>query len=244
MKMSLPEKVLLGLASFVDYVDYQNYLYLHRKIELFSFLDEPKRNTYESAVKRLISTKDIEKVVEKGDVYLKITSQGWDKIKKRYKLTQKEKSWDKKWRVLMFDIPEKRRLKRDYLRIKLYQIGFGHLQKSVWVSPFDVIRELEEFLEFNHLEEGVVLFEARNIGGREDRIIAQRAWPLFEIAKEYDEILQNYDSAKPGAKEEFINQYISSLKRDPCLPKALLPDNWPGEKARALFLKITTIPNH
>ena len=47
------------------------------------------------------------------------------------------KKWDKKWRVVIFDIKEYRRTLRDKLRFTLVSIGFKHLQHSVWVFPYD-----------------------------------------------------------------------------------------------------------
>lgn len=45
--------------------------------------------------------------------------------------------WDKKWRVLIFDIPEYRRNLRDKVRSTLISIGFIWIQDSVWVFPYD-----------------------------------------------------------------------------------------------------------
>lgn len=45
--------------------------------------------------------------------------------------------WDKKWRVLIFDIPEKRKGLRQKIRNTLHSIGFVRLQDSVWVYPYD-----------------------------------------------------------------------------------------------------------
>jgi hypothetical protein len=47
----------------------------------------------------------------------------------------KPKSWDGKWRVVLFDIPEKDRLFRNILREHLYRLEFFKLQQSVFVSP-------------------------------------------------------------------------------------------------------------
>lgn len=44
--------------------------------------------------------------------------------------------WDGKWRIVMFDIPEKERVFRDILRAHLYQLEFYKLQQSVFVSPY------------------------------------------------------------------------------------------------------------
>jgi len=45
--------------------------------------------------------------------------------------------WDKRWRVIIFDIPEKRRRVRDALRETMKSFGFFRLQDSVWVYPYD-----------------------------------------------------------------------------------------------------------
>ena len=47
------------------------------------------------------------------------------------------KRWDKRWRVLIFDIPENRKGLRDQIRRTLLMIGFVRLQNSVWAYPYD-----------------------------------------------------------------------------------------------------------
>ena len=49
----------------------------------------------------------------------------------------KNRRWDGKWRVLVFDIPEKRRFIRNQIRNALVSIGFMRLQDSVWVYPYN-----------------------------------------------------------------------------------------------------------
>ena len=44
--------------------------------------------------------------------------------------------WDGKWRVVIFDIREKRRKARSQLRSLLSGAGFLRLQDSVWVYPY------------------------------------------------------------------------------------------------------------
>ncbi len=45
--------------------------------------------------------------------------------------------WDRKWRVIIFDIKEERKNLRDKVRNTLIGIGFTCLQKSVWIYPYD-----------------------------------------------------------------------------------------------------------
>ena len=44
--------------------------------------------------------------------------------------------WDGKWRVVMFDVPEKRKKVRDTLRFLLRSAGFVLFQDSVWIQPY------------------------------------------------------------------------------------------------------------
>lgn len=50
---------------------------------------------------------------------------------------KKLKRWDKRWRVIIFDIPERRRSTRDRLRTVMHDAGFYRLQDSVWLYPYD-----------------------------------------------------------------------------------------------------------
>ncbi len=54
------------------------------------------------------------------------------------------KRWDKKWRIVMFDIPEKEKKFRDILREHLRELRFYKLQHSVFVSPYPCEKPLLE----------------------------------------------------------------------------------------------------
>lgn len=56
---------------------------------------------------------------------------------------KKQKSWDKRWRVVIFDIPEKYKKARDIFRTRLRQLNLFPLQDSVFVSPYPCFREIE-----------------------------------------------------------------------------------------------------
>ena len=52
-------------------------------------------------------------------------------------MASKPRRWDKKWRILIFDIPEYRAGLRQQIRHILAKIGFVRLQDSVWIYPYD-----------------------------------------------------------------------------------------------------------
>ncbi len=71
---------------------------------------------------------------------LALTSSGkslLEKVDSKFRTWGRPKHWDKRWRVVIFDIPEKRRKSRDQMRTTLQSIGFEQLQRSVWVYPYD-----------------------------------------------------------------------------------------------------------
>lgn len=55
--------------------------------------------------------------------------------------------WDKKWRLVLFDIPEKKRKGRDALRLKLRELGFYEWQKSAFIYPYPCEKEINFVVE-------------------------------------------------------------------------------------------------
>lgn len=88
------------------------------------------------AIERLIDNEYIRVQGER----LSITERGHSMlgktIEKTFGLLQTE-VWDHKWRIAIFDIPEKYSELRDKVRAILKRAGFAKLQQSVWVFPHE-----------------------------------------------------------------------------------------------------------
>lgn len=72
--------------------------------------------------------------------FARLTPKGEDKLRMLEVADfqiKKPKKWDKKWRLIIFDIKEERKSTRNKIRWTLRQIGFTRLQDSVWVYPYD-----------------------------------------------------------------------------------------------------------
>ena len=61
------------------------------------------------------------------------------------------KKWDRKWRIIIFDIPEKCKKARDALSRSLKNAGFYRLQKSTFIHPFECKDEVDFVIEFFNL---------------------------------------------------------------------------------------------
>lgn len=69
------------------------------------------------------------RLTKKGEAHLRVNEA-------RMRLSTRKK-WDGRWRVLIFDIPERRKSIRERVRRLLADIGFHRLQDSVWAYPHD-----------------------------------------------------------------------------------------------------------
>ncbi len=93
---------------------------------------------------------------EVNQIYICLTEEG----RKRAGMFQinnleikKSKKWDKKWRMVIFDIPQLKKTQREAFRGKLKELGFYCLQKSAWVYPFECRDEIELLRDFFGLSE-------------------------------------------------------------------------------------------
>lgn len=112
-----------------------------------------------NGIKSLYQSKLIEEKQNKdGSITLILTENGKNKA-----LTfdldntkiKKPSKWDKKWRVALFDIPEKRKKIRDTLRHHLKKLDFYEFQKSVFVHPYDCEDEIDYIIEFYNIRKFV-----------------------------------------------------------------------------------------
>lgn len=128
-------------------------------------------NYFSQSIERMRKQKLVE-IVEEGDQTLvRITQEGRVRAL-RYKLSEiqvkKPKVWDKKWRIVIFDIPEKYKKGREIFRDSLKVMGFYMLQKSVWVHPYPCFDEIEFIRQIYKVEINVAYIVAEKIESVED----------------------------------------------------------------------------
>lgn len=88
-----------------------------------------------------------------------LTKKGLSKVlKASFKIKSKKKREDKKWIMIIFDIPQKHEKARNLLRSILQNLGYKIFQHSVWVTPYDVSEKTEKLLQAYSLEKYVKIF--------------------------------------------------------------------------------------
>jgi phenylacetic acid degradation operon negative regulatory protein len=103
-------------------------------------------------IESLVRTGLVSKRVNtQGKIVLELTRRGkWEAMLRAQKDIDDKKKWDKKWRFVIFDVPNtKSNLRAELTRgMKLY--GFHQLQKSIWIYPYpcdDFVTVLRDHLE-------------------------------------------------------------------------------------------------
>ena len=165
-KLVRPQDVLLlGLAGALDtFEELRDPFRLVSKSYESMYGWVPKqyrKNNFGNLVWRSLKAGYIEKIEKKGSVYIRITSQGQERIQRDFPLLDfHRKRWDGKWRIVMFDISELEKEKRNYLRRKLRELGFGMLQESVFITPHDIIKDFSEYLD--SIDLGKYVYKRKN----------------------------------------------------------------------------------
>ena len=99
--------------------------------------------------------------------------------------------WDRRWRVVLFDLPRDSVALRSKLHRLLRARHFGFLQGSVWVSPDPIDDWPDALADAAPDPEGFIVIEGRPATGESDAAIVRGAWDFAEINRRYDRHLDH-----------------------------------------------------
>ncbi|MGW3243598.1 PaaX family transcriptional regulator [Streptomyces sp. NPDC001070] len=153
------------------------------------------------------------------------------------------------WVLAVFSVPESERHKRHLLRSRLARLGFGTAAPGVWIAPARLHEEALHTLRRLGLDTYVDLFSGTHLGFEPTATAVRRWWDLDAIAERHHAFLDAHEPVlrawagrgTPAPQEAFADylRALDSWRRlpyaDPGLPPALLPSDWPGGRAAAVF---------
>ena len=151
--LSVAEYILLGLAELgtglVESFLPKKYLQSTFTRELLGLDSVSRDNIYHELYR--LKARGLVVPSRDHDNSVKLTADGKRLVRRiGLKLSPTKKS-DGVWHVVIFDIPERLRKKRDTLRYELRNLGFKKLQESVWISREPITEEFYEFLKDHFL---------------------------------------------------------------------------------------------
>jgi phenylacetic acid degradation operon negative regulatory protein len=154
------------------------------------------------------------------------------------------RTWDGKWRLLVFDLRGKQWGLRRRLWRWLRSQRFGYLQQSVWLSPDPLDDSLLPLKHLRLTPESFTVIEGRPGGSDTDADLVRGAWDFTEINQAYAKAL---DQSEPAMKAAFAAKtpfaarrkwlaasrqvWLEALSADPLLPRMLWPPDYLGEEA-------------
>jgi len=203
-------------------------------------------------ISRMVRVGELTKEIRNGQPVLKVTAKGWGLLDETLPLWKMaKKKWDGRWRAVIFDIEEKDRQRRDRLRTKLKSLGLGRWQRSVYITPHNILKEVNEFLQEKQLTPQCVCLEAKQLGKGGDQQLASKVFKLERLNNRYRKIaayskkLTDPDSrygndftTKTAEFGKIRDSYRKILLEDPYLPKELLPKDWYANQAKLEFGKL------
>ncbi|MFF4241038.1 PaaX family transcriptional regulator C-terminal domain-containing protein [Actinomadura geliboluensis] len=151
--------------------------------------------------------------------------------------------WDGRWLLVLATVPETSRRLRHLLRTRLAWSGLGNLSPGVWVSPHPGREpEVRGVLAEIGVADSSTLFTGGLGDLAEARRVARQAWDLDEIELAYEDFLDAVRALRPAdepgtfaAHTRLVQEWRRFPFLDPALPAELLPDDWSGSQAFALF---------
>lgn len=234
-------KILLSLFLIAG-VDFSS-VNLDEKVQkIFDLsLNQKTRGTLSGLMKEGLIEKN------KEENQYKLTDKGFTSLSLEFPFFRflKDK-WDGKWRVISYEIPEKKREIRDRLRREMQGWGLGPWHRSFWLTPHPIIETLKDLISQKEEEKYIQAFEADHIFG-EREILIEKVWAKTNLDKAYRELFKKWHDILSGKDEKIdkfqkvVLEYISLLKIDPGLPKELLGENWIGFESWNIFKEIKEI---
>jgi DNA-binding transcriptional regulator PaaX len=164
MRISKAQKLLLLLDTYIR--ETKSNIPSYKGFRIGNLKD---KNAFINALSYIKSKGYLEQVEDKS---YRLSSSGLIKI---LKLRINRDKWDKKWRIITFDIPENKKKTRNYFRLKIKELGFKYIQKSVWIIPWDVSEEVEFLIDYLNIRNGVFYFISDAVLNEEE---LKREWNL------------------------------------------------------------------
>lgn len=201
------------------------------------------------ALAKLKSLGYINKVTISNEPYYVITPKGESYLDDTLAVLKTKENWNKKWYLIMFEIPEANRALRDKLRRELTNMGLGLLQSSVWISPIDIQEKVDQINLKLALDQKIKYLEV-NANSAIDKQIIEKSWNVPAINLEMERFVKDAEwlmkamgkgnGDRYNAKK-LIFEYALILKKSPVLPEEFLDKNEVRKKAHEIYLKLRKI---
>lgn len=82
-----------------------------------------------------------------------------------YEIIARPPRWDKKWRLIFFDIPEDKKSAREAFRYHLRRLGLKEFHKSTFIFPFPCSKEIDKLASRFDIAPHIRMATAESVDG-------------------------------------------------------------------------------
>ncbi len=214
------------------------------------YFSHSSRQIIFSSLGRLVNRGWVVKKLKRIDHY-SITNHGVNELNRTLDSIKKEgiPSWDNRWRIVIFDIPESKRKMRDQLRAALRREGYGLLNSSVWLTPWDRKESIKLIAKKLNLADNVIQLETCEMTETYQNILlTQKSWDWSRLESVYRQFLSTAEKdlstfvlGEPITRfraKKLVYRYAEVVKQDPLLPHDIAPNASFVRRAYDIYTKI------
>jgi len=212
--------------------------------QMFRETDQALQEFNYASFKQILTRLKRQGLIKKRKKYsvleFEITKLGKKRIAEIAPGYHQERPWDGYLYLISYDVPEIYHESRNLLRRHLKRSGCALLQESLWFTPYNPRKLLDEFMAEYQIEGTILLSKLGRDGAIGEEGLGELLERVFGLAKLNERYEEFIEEAKLFANNKFflVAKFQRILKDDPQLPFALLPKYWLGDKAYQLSKKI------
>lgn len=206
-----------------------------------------RNNSLKGIIGKLEAQSLIDRYKKLGKLYFKLSDNGLNYLDEKLDNLHKAPPANK-WLVVLFSIPESKRSLRDRFRRYMQKMGFGNIFKSAWIaiSTAGMSEKIAKYAKSLNIQDQVVIIDG-SATPNDNRRIVNNVWNLKKITKNYTsfiarnkKIIKKISNAEDPSYEakKVIFELAQIVAEDPNLPDTLLPQDWPKEKAFAIYKEV------
>ena len=217
---------------------------------------EKNETAIRMGLSRAVQNELVSKSKDKGEVSYQLTELGKSMIDKWWatingyqaKLPLQKQPWDMVWHLTIFSFPNSKQSERNELTEFMQCLGYGILNKGVWISPYDYSKEIAQKIGSLQINEYIHLLSAQIEKEQKKSLIESSVWEISSLRQRYEALIVKINAAQGIAEEltaaqtlpilhELGLEFMEVISEDPQLPLEIL-GNWP---ARDCVIKFMTL---
>lgn len=184
--------------------------------------------------------------VQENSLGYRVSDSGKARIDKILAVFDEFKNENKKWFLMLVEIPDSKKLLREKLRYELIKIGAGNLKRGVYLIYRSTSHEIKVIVEKLNLDKNYTLLEISYIFEPNPNQIILAPWDWKKLNDQYQKFLDTHREFTKNAKnlpkeikrieaKKAVFALAKILRQDPLLKDDISPSSHLRKKSFRLY---------